>query len=316
MRKFLLAALLLVSACGPNAADKAEKKEDADNKPGVALSAEEIKSLGIATTAARASSFRHQVAGYGTVAAIDAIAQTDADTRTAAALATQSAAAAARAQSLGNGDEAAVSREIVEAAQSKAAGDQAALLLARRKAQAVFGVNAPFRDANSRAALIERLANGKSVLVRVTFPLGSLRNRTPTSLSIARLGDGARIWTTSKIWQAPADPALPGVGFYAVIDGSDLAQNEHVTALVFDGAAQTGVLVPAAALVMGDGANWVYLQNGDDHFVRAPIATDKPTGDDYFVPDGNGIAAGQKLVTAGAGLLLSREANPSTEAGE
>ncbi len=316
MRKLLLAALLLVSACGPNASDKTEKKEDAGAKPGVALSAEEGKSLGITTVAARAANFRHQVTGYGTVTALDAIAQADADTRTATAAAAQSAAAAARAQALGSGDEAAVSREIVEAAQSKAAGDQAALLLARRKAQAVFGVNAPFRDANDRAALIERLSNGKSVLVRVTFPIGSLRNRTPASLSIARLGESAKTWTTSKIWQAPADPALPGAGFYAVIDGSDLAQNEHVSASVFDGAAQTGVLVPAAALVMGDGANWVYLQNGGDHFVRAPIATDKPVGDDYFVPAGTGIVAGQKVVTTGAGLLLSREANPSTEAGE
>jgi len=194
MRKWVLAALLLVSACGPNAADKAEKKEDAGAKPGVALSAEEIKSLGITMVAARAANFRHQVSGYGTVTALDAIAQADADTRTAAAAAAQSAAAAARAQALGSGDEAAVSREIVEAAQSKAAGDQAALLLARRKAQAVFGVNAPFRDASDRAALVERLSKGKSVLVRVTFPIGSLRNRAPASLSIARLGDGAKSW--------------------------------------------------------------------------------------------------------------------------
>jgi len=316
MRRLLVTALLLLSACGQNAPDKADKKEEADATPGIALSAQEIKSLGIATVPARASGFRHQVAGYGTVTALDTVAQADADARTAAAAAAQSSAAAARARSLGTGDEAAVSREIVETAESKAASDQAALLLARRKAQSVFGFNAPFRDPKDRAALVDRLVSGKSVLVRVTFPVGSLRNRMPASLSVARLGDSAKTWTTSKIWQAPADPALPGTGFYAVIDGSDLAQNEHVSAIVFDGPSQAGVLVPASALVMGDGENWVYLQNGADHFVRAPITTDKPAGDDYFVPGSAGIAPGRKVVTTGAGLLLSRETNPSTGAGD
>ncbi len=315
MRRYLVAAIFLLSACGQNAPDKADKKEAAD-APGVALTAEEVKSLGVTTVQARASAFRHQVAGYGTVTALDSIAQADAETRTATAQAAQSAAAAARAKSLGSGEEAAVSQEIVETAQSKAASDQAALHLAERKAQAAFGFNAPFRDAKDRAALMERLASGKSVLVRVTFPAGSLRNRQPASLSVARLGDSAKTWTTSRIWQAPADPALPGTGLYAVIDGSDLAQNEHVSATVFDGPPQNGVLVPAAALVMGDGENWVYLQNGDLHFLRAPVSTDKPVGDDYFVPGGAGIAPGQKIVTNGAGLLLSRESNPSTGAGD
>lgn len=316
MRRLLVAALLLLSACGPNAADKSDKKEEAGAAPGVSLSAEEVKGLGIATLPAQASEFRHRVMGYGAVTALDAIAQADAETRSAAAAAGQSAAAAARARSLGSGEEAAVSREIVETAESKATSDQAALLLAQRKAQAVFGVNAPFRDARERAALMERLAAGKSVLVRVTFPAGTLRTRMPASLSVARLGDSAKTWTTSKVWQAPADPALPGTGFYAIIDGSDLAQNEHVSAFVFDGPSQAGVLVPASALVMGDGANWVYLQNGATHFVRAPVPTDKPVGDNYFVANGAGISPGQKIVTAGAGLLLSRETNPSTEAGD
>ena len=316
MRGLLVAAFLLLSACGQNAPDKADKKDQADAAPGVGLSAQEVKSLGITTVAARGSEFRHQVAGYGAVMALDAIAQADADTRSAAAAVAQSAAAAARARSLGSGDEAAVSREIVETAESKAASDQAALFLAQRKAQAVFGVNAPFRDAKDRAALLERLTGGKSVLVRVTFPAGSLRNRMPASLAVARLGDSTKSWTTSKVWQAPADPALPGTGFYAIIDGSDLAQNEHVSATVSDGPSQAGVLVPASALVMGDGENWVYLQNGADHFVRAPVPTDKPVGDNYFVPNGAGIAPGQKIVTAGAGLLLSRETNPSTDAGD
>ena len=179
---------------------------------------------------------------------------------TASAAAAQSAAAAARAKSLGTGEEAAVSREVVEAAQSKAAADQAALALARRKTDAAFGINAPWHTAAERAAIMARLASGKSVLVRVTFPLGSVSGPSPSSVTVTRLGQSAQSWTATQVWDAPADPNLPGRGFYALVNGSDLAQNEHVTASIPVGPVQTGVVVPASALVFGESEAWVYVQ--------------------------------------------------------
>jgi len=233
---------------------------------------------------------------------------------TAQAAAVQSQAAAARARSLATGEEAAVSREVLETAQSKAAADQAALMLARRKTDAAFGHNAPWHDAASRQAIMARLASGRSVLVRVTFPLGALGNAIPATLQIARLGANPKCWTSSTIWEAPADNAFPGRGFYALLDGSDLAQNEHITATVPVGAAQAGVIVPAAALIYGDNEAWVYVQTRPETFLKTRIDIGKPLGEGYFVADG--IRAGQRIVTGGAGLLLARETNPSTEAEE
>jgi hypothetical protein len=46
--------------------------------------------------------------------------------------------------------------------------------------------------------------------------------------------------------------------------------------------------------------------------VRREIDTDRPIGEGYFVTQG--IAAGDRVVTAAASLLLAREMNPSTEA--
>jgi hypothetical protein len=308
------ALLLAVSACS-KAAPEAAKKEDADT-PGIALSADEIKSMGIATAPATPTQFTQSIKGYGVVTALDTIAQTDADFATAAAAAAQSQSAAARAQSLSTGDEAAVSREVVETAQSKAAADQAALTLARRKADASFGIHAPWQNAAERSAIMARLASGKAVLVRVTFPAGAVGGAAPASLQISRLGAGAARWTAHQIWDAPGDATLPGRSFFALVDGSDLAQNERVLASVPNGSGETGVAVPASALLLSDSQTWVYVQNGDNHFLRTPIPTDKPLGADYFVPNGGGIAAGQKIVTNGAGLLLSREVNPSTSAGD
>jgi hypothetical protein len=314
MRGTLLALLLLLAACGPSTAPE-EKKEETAAAPGISLSAQDARNLGIVTMPAKAATWRRQITGYGVVTALDAIAQADADFRTASAAAAQSEAAAARARSLATGEEAAVSREVVEAAQSKAAADRAALELARRKADAAFGLNPPWRNEAQRSAIMARLASGKTVLVRVTFPLGALGSAMPESIAVSRPGS-AESWTARAIWPAPADPALPGRGFYILVDGSDLAQNEHVVASVPTGPALTGAAVPGSALVIGEGGSWVYAETGADHFQRVPIDTGKPLGDGYFVPRSGGIAPGEKIVTAGAGLLLSREINPSSDAGD
>lgn len=312
MKKIAFSLLFLLAACGPSAAP--DKKEDKDTGPGVSLSAEEVKGLGIATAAAPGAKFQKEVTGYGIVTALDAIAQTDADYMTASAAATQSAAAAARARALGTGDEAAVSREVVETAASKAAADQAALALARRKADAAFGIHAPWHNSAERAAIMARLGSGKTTLVHVTFPLGALGRAAPAAVKITRLGADGQSWMSTKVWDAPSDPAFPGRGFYALVDGSDLAQNEHVIAAIPVGAAETGILVPASALLMGEGEASVYVETGANHFLRTRIDIGKPMANGYFVRPGTGIAPGQKVVTQGAGLLLSHEINPSSGA--
>jgi hypothetical protein len=312
-RIFALAALLFLTACGKSD-NKAEAKSG-EVAAGVTLKSEELKSLGIATAPAVMAQYRMQISGFGTVVALDTIAQTDADFMTARASAAQSTAAANRARSLATGDEAAVSREIVETAESKSAADQAALALARRKAEATFGRQSPWRDEASRQSVMAALASGKVVLVRATFPLGQ-DTQPPRTLEIARLGAGGKTWLAKEVWEAPADPNLPGRGFYALVAGSDLAQNEHVSAMIPVGAAQPGVTIPASALVYGESESWVYVQTKPGTFLRTKIATDKPIGDRYFVANGGGIGAGQAIVTSGAGLLLSRETNPSTEAGD
>jgi hypothetical protein len=310
---FALAALIVLAACGKSE-DKAEAKSG-DAAPGITLKSEEIKSLGIATAPAVAAQYRSQISGFGTVVALDTIAQTDADFMTARAAATQSLAAANRVRSLATGEEAAVSREIVETAESKSAADEAALALARRKAEATFGRQSPWRDEASRRSVMAALASGKVVLVRATFPLGQ-ESQPPHTLEIARLGAGAKTWLAKDVWEAPADPNLPGRGFYALVAGSDLAQNEHVGAMVPVGAAQQGVTIPASALVYGESESWVYAQTKPGTFLRTKIGTDKPMGNGYFIATGGGIGPGQAVVVSGAGLLLSRETNPSTAAGD
>ena len=307
---FIAASLLLLAACGKT--DKpAETEKEAAEGPGLTLKAEEVKSLGITVQAAAPAQFTGRIAGYGVVTALDTIAQADSEFLTAQAAAVQSAAAAARARSLSTGEEAAISREQVEVAESKASADAAALALARRKTEAAFGLNSPWHDPASRQAVMQRLASGAAVLVRVTFP--AIGGAAPRRVDISRMGADRKSWTAHTIWDAPADASVPGRSFYALVDGSDLAQNERVTAAIPTGSAQAGAKIPAHALVYGESEAWAYVQTGATTFLRTKVDTDRPLDDGYFV---NTIKPGDKVVVDGAGLLQAREINPSTEAEE
>lgn len=308
----ILLPLLLLSACDKKEEAKADEKEE--TAQGVTLSAEQIASLGITTSPAIASEHRGAIGGYGVVVPLDTIAQSDAEFLTAQAAAVQSQSAADRARFLFT-QEGAASRESMETTQSKAAADQAALALARRKAEATFGHGAPW-EKGARGPIMRQLASGGAVLVRATFPMGTFEGQKPSSLTITRLGTNIRTWTATTIWEAPADPAFPGHGFYALVRGSDLAQNEHVGVAVPNGAPQSGVTIPAASVVFGENEAWVYTAREKGNFVRQRVSITSPQGEGYFLPASAGIKAGQALVVNGAGLLLAREQNPSTEAEE
>jgi membrane fusion protein, multidrug efflux system len=310
LRVGIVAALLLLAGCGKS--DKpAEAEKEAAETPGLTLKAEEVASLGITVQPAEAAQFGSHVSGYGVVTALDTIAQADSDFLTAQAAAAQSQAAAARARSLSTGEDAAVSREVAEAAQSKAAADAAALALARRKTEAAFGLRSPWRDAATRQALMQRLAAGATVLVRVSFP--ATGGAAPRNLEVSRMGADSKTWKAHTVWDAPADAAVPGRSFYALVDGSDLAQNERVTAAIPTGAAQAGANIPAKALVFGESEAWVYVQTAPRTFLRTKVDISHPMGEGYFVTV---IKPGDKIVVGGAGLLLAHEVNPSTEAGD
>ncbi|HWU55010.1 MAG TPA: hypothetical protein VN175_05870 [Rhizomicrobium sp.] len=310
MRKLVVfaASLLLLAACG-----KTEKPAEAEKPegPGLTLKAEEVKGLGIAVQAAVPAQFTGRIAGYGVVTALDTIAQADSEFLTAQAAAAQSAAAAARARSLSTGEEAAISREQLEVAESKAAADAAALGLARRKTEAAFGLNSPWHNPAERSAVMQRLASGKAVLVRVTFP--AIGGAAPKRVDISRMGADRKSWTAHTIWDAPADVTVPGRSFYALVEGSDLAQNERVIAAIPTGTSQAGAKIPARALVYGESEAWVYLQTAENTFLKTKVDTSRPLDEGYFV---GSVKPGDKVVVDGAGLLLARETNPSTAAEE
>jgi hypothetical protein len=309
--------LLVLTGChrsSPAEEDTPKEGAAAPAGEGVTLTAEQVTKLGVATQPAQVTDYTAQIAGFGVVIAHDAIAAAVAELATAQAAQEQSRAAAARAQRL-VGTPGAMSADTVETATRQVATDSAALSLAERRLSSVIG-GGPLA---ASGPLLQDLASGKVKLLRASFPLGALAGATPGSLRASHLGTTAPgvpqapAWNLHPVWNAPADASLPGRSFFALLPASDAGEGERV--LVWapgTGPVQRGVRVPAAALVISDGRYWCYVEQKPGVYVRREVATEKPIGDGYLVTQG--IAAGDQLVTAAAGLLLAREMNPSTEA--
>jgi hypothetical protein len=204
--------------------------------------------------------------------------------------------------------------DALEAAVRQDAVDRAALSFARQRSSASFGQKPPWKDDFNSATLIA-LASGEIKLVRVTFPLGSLGDKSPVTVRLARIsggGSSGKSWKSATLWDAPADANVPGKSFFGLLKGSDAGEGERLLAWAPAGDAEPGVQVPAAAIVISSGKYWCYVEDKPRHFVRVELDTSMPVTDGYFVKEG--IAAGDKVVKTAAGLLLARETNPSAAA--
>jgi hypothetical protein len=310
--------LLAFSACSSSepavpAAAPAAATAAATPESGLVLGKEQIEKLGVATQPAQIASYAAEVSGYGQVQGHESIALLTAEIATADAAARQSSAALARGRQLA-GTPGAFPADSLETMERQAAADAAALNLAQQKLTAALGQSGPWTGSAGRSMLAD-LAAGRAKLIRATFSAGSLGAGTPRRLRVAHFDVGGKMrdWKTSTVWEAPADAALPGRSFFALLAGSDFSEGERVQVWAAAGTANgSGVLIPGAAVVLHNDAWWCFIEKPAGTFIRVAIDTSRPLDDGYFVTDG--VAAGDAIVTAAAGLLLAREINPGTEA--
>ena len=260
--------------------------------------------LGLTTEPAHALRYTPHVHGYGVVVDLTALAQSNSDIATAAAAARQSGADRARAEALTKAGPGTIARSALDAAEKQAAADDAALQLAERKEAAQFGQNPPWRR---DAAVLSALYSGRAVLVEATFPLGAVVGAHPAALSVTHLTHAADQFgvPATNIWNAPADPTIPGQTYFAVVPASDLQQGEHVLVYAPSGPARDGVRIAADAVVVSEEKTWCYVESAPGTFRRIAIDISHPWAGDYFVA--SAIAPGTPVVVKGTGLLLARE---------
>jgi hypothetical protein len=298
------------SAAGKEVPDKEPADKDVADA-GVTLTPDQVQKMGIIVAAAQAARYTPQAIGYAQVMAHENLAQGVAELVSAQAVAKQSRAALARIEKLA-GTPGAMPADAEESAARQAAVDEAALMLAHQRLSAVFGQHPPWAEGDM--ALMRELADGKIKLVRVTFPLGTLEGGAPQSLRLTHLNESRtqKGWQAGTVWDAPADANVPGRSFFALLKGSDAGEGERLMAFAPIGAPVAGVLIPESALVISAGQGWCYVERKPGVFERVAIDTHQPQGDGYFMS--SGLAAGDRIVTAAAGLLLARESNAGAAA--
>ena len=276
----------------------------------VLLSQEEIVRLGVETSPAQPTTFTPQVRGYGVVTSLSTVAQTESDIRTAMAAVADSQAALVRATHLAR--EGAVSVQLLASAQHQASSDQTQLALADRKEIGTFGMHAPWRGPPRDDTILTALTNGTSQIVEASFPLGVAFDALPSALAITRLDTqpGQKSWISRRVWEAPADPTIPGRSFFALVDRSQLAQGEHVLVYAAIGAPVRGVRIPSDAVILSEDRPWCYVAVSPRHFQRVQVDLKLQVVGGYFVV--TEIAPGQPVVIKGTGLLLSRELGVAT----
>jgi hypothetical protein len=314
-------ALVMLLLCGCHkAVSSAQKTEvgaagettaSSGAEEGLTLKPEEMEKMGIVTTDAPAITSEPEVSGFAVVMPHETVATAVAEIRTALAADRQSRSALERSKRLA-GTPGAMPADTQEAAERQAAADRAALELARQRLSSIFGQFPPWKTDDNNPELLA-LASGKAKLVRVTFPLGSIDKAAPKSVRLGRLDDSqaAKSWEAQTVWRAPADNSVPGRSFFAILKDDEAGEGDHLMAWAPVGAAESGALVPASALLISAGKYWCYVEEKPGTFVRTQIDPSRPVPDGYFVKQG--ISPGDKIVTASAGQLLARETNPSTE---
>lgn len=102
------------------------------------------------------------------------------------------------------------------------------------------------------------------------------------------------------------DPRLQAPSFlYVVYARAGLVPGITLPVFLPAGPLRNGVVVPYAAVVWRQGRAWCYVEESPHKFTRYEVSTANPTPAGWFVSEG--IAAGARVVTAGAQTLLSEE---------
>ncbi len=315
MTTVLVAVCLVLSACGkPAAADshadeRPDEKSAEKDKEGVTLTPEQLEKLGVTTQPAQAVEYREESPGYGVVLDHQVIAQAVADLQTAAAAARFSKASLERARQL-HGTLGAISADLEQAAEQKAAVDSAASTLTAEKLSSTWGMKPPWKDVHDPR--VQSLAHGDTQLVKVTFPLGTLQE-TPSEFHGARIGDSRTDATSDMrpVWIAPADANIPGRSFFTLLPAGTVAEGERLQVWAPTGRPTSGAVVPLAAIVLSNSKYWCYVEKTPGTLVRAEVDTSHPTGGGYFVTAE--VEAGDKIAITAAAQLLAKETGSSEE---
>lgn len=163
---------------------------------------------------------------------------------------------------------------------------------------------------------ILRIARLDRLLARVDVPPGQHVPAGSTTARIYAVGyENTPIAAERVAVAATVDPKSQGESFLFRLTGTlfGLRPGLAVTARMnVPGPRKAGVVVPRSAIVRVMGRSFAYVQTGTDQFARKEVPLDNPVEDGYLATAN--FAAGDRVVTQGAQILLSEEFKSQTAA--
>jgi hypothetical protein len=296
-----LATLIALIACTTAVAQSPSQPGDID----VALETADQSRLGVSTTRLESVQAPDIIEAIGRVLDVSALAQLDAEIETVAAVAAASASDTRRLLVLAEDDEN-VSRQVLEAAQARSAGDSARLRLARQRLGLEWGTGMAALEELQRRQIIEEIAGGHAALLRID-PLEP-RSMIGASVQLRPDANAPSIAAESLGPAAIADAQMQTNGLLVAVRGdaaTDLRPGRVLAAEIVSTQTQAGVILPRSALVRIDGSTWAYLRRGKDRFIRREVIAPRMQNDGWFVSAG--FTPADEIVDQGAGSLLAVE---------
>jgi hypothetical protein len=216
-----------------------------------------------------------------------------------------------------HGDERNISDRALQAAEATWRSDQAAEQSAQAAVDAIqqtarqtWGTVLATAVADN-TPLFRRLAAQQEVLLRIAAPSGSRLPVPPSQASV--VGDDNAVITATLVSASPqADPRIQGTTFFYAAAAEGLLPGTTLTARLPVGPQETGVTIPAAAVVSWQGKAWYYVESTPGRFARHELTDAAPVAGGWFAPR----LGAMQVVVRGAQTLLSEELRGQVPAGE
>lgn len=228
---------------------------------------------------------------YGNVLDASPLAALLSEIEALQASAAASAAEAARSKVLFAADEN-ISKRSFDAAQTVARSDAIKLSAARRRIGLEWGASIAALSAAQRASLVDAIASGRSVLLRVSVPELATKEITTLTATITDVGAAAGVISAKVLGRAASsDPLMPGVSLLLRADDTTLQAGTTIAATL-TGGWLAGVRVPRTAVLHDHLGSFVYQQTAAEHFLRVPVQVMLDTAEGVVV---NGVTTGARV---------------------
>ena len=303
--KWLMLAVMLTGcsrAPAPEAAATTNAPRAVDHMT-LMLSATDAARIGVTTAALAVSEYQASAAAVAIVVDPQALFALLAERTSAESARSASAANLSRVEALFAEDGNASEQEL-DVARAQRLQDEARATAVRRQLQSQWGERLAGGDG---AAFADRLADGRLALIRIEF-LDTVAGPLHWQGQALRLASSPEPLTIQSAWIAPtANPTRPGATWLALVATTTRQPIDSRGTVEIEQSTQShvGVDLPRSAIVYADSGTWVYVAIDDTHYQRRAIALDRPTADGYFADQG--FRVGERVVTAGAGLLLAEQ---------